>query len=67
MPYHMKMKFQEQLKHLSPESLGQVVDFIMKKCPEAFQEEGNDNAQLYLDSLDYNTFEEANEYLYSLY
>jgi len=35
----------------------------MKKCPEAFQEEGNDNAQLFLDSLDYNTFEEANEYI----
>jgi hypothetical protein len=37
----------------------------MKKCPEAFQEEGSDNAQLFLDSLDYNTFEEANEYFVS--
>jgi len=37
----MKMKFQEQLKHLTPEGLGQIVDFIMKKCPEAFQEESN--------------------------
>lgn len=56
------MKFQEKLKHLSPEDLGRVVDFIMRKCPEAFQEEDNDNAQLILDNLDAGTFEEANEF-----
>jgi hypothetical protein len=55
-PYHEKMRFQEKLKHLSPEDLGQVVDLIMKKCPEAVQEDDNDNAQLLLDNIDGATF-----------
>ena len=62
-PYHAKMQFQEQLKHLAPEELGQIVDFIGRRCPEAFQEEDNDNAQLLLDNLDAPTFEEAREYV----
>lgn len=60
-PYHEKMKFQEKLKHLSPEDLGHVVDVIMKKCPEAFREEDNDNAQLHLDNIDAVSFEEISE------
>jgi hypothetical protein len=38
-PYHQKMKFQEQLKHLSAEELGQVVELITRRCPDAFQED----------------------------
>ena len=55
------MKFQEKLKHLSAEDLGHVVDVIMKKCPDAFKEEDNDNAQLHLDNIDAASFEEINE------
>lgn len=55
------MKFQEQLKHLSPEDLGTIVDLIMKKCPEALQEDDNDNAQLLLDNIDISTFDEVVE------
>lgn len=54
--YHEKMKFQEKLKHLSPEDLGQVVDVVMRKCPEAFEVQDNDNAQLFLDSIDLPLF-----------
>lgn len=56
MPYHQKLKLQEKLKHLSPEDLGQVVEFIGQKCPSAVLEEDNDNAQLVLDYLDAVTF-----------
>ena len=55
------MKFQEKLKHLSAEDLGTVIDIIMKKCPEAIQEEDHDNAQLLLDNIDLMTFEEISE------
>lgn len=61
MPYHQKLKLQEKLKHLSPEDLGQVVEFIGQKCPSAVLEEDNDNAQLVLDYLDAVTFEETME------
>lgn len=60
--YHEKMKFQEKLKHLSPEDLGKVVDVIIRKCPDAFEEQDNDNAQLFLDNIDIALFEELNEY-----
>ena len=33
----------------------------MKKCPEALQEEDNDNAQLLLDNIDSATFDELGE------
>ena len=59
------MKFQEKLKHLSAEDLGTVVDIIMKKCPEALQEEDHDNAQLLLDNIDLTTFEEISEYFWN--
>ena len=34
----------------------------MRKCPDAFEEQDNDNAQLLLDNLDLSVFEELNEY-----
>lgn len=54
------------MKHLSPEDLGKVVDLIMRKCPDAFEEQDNDNAQLLLDNLELPLFEELNEYSYPL-
>lgn len=62
--YHEKMKFQEKLKHLSPEDLGQLVDVVIRKCPEAFEAVDNDNAQLILDNIDQPLFNELNEYLH---
>lgn len=59
--YHEKMKFGEKLKHLSSEDLGTIVDVVMRKCPAAFHEEENDNAQLLVDNIDAATFAELNE------
>ena len=38
-----------------------MVDFIIKKCQDAFQEEDNESAQILLDNIDCATFEQANE------
>lgn len=35
----------------------------MRGCPEAFVEEDNDNAQLILDNLDENTFNQVSRYV----
>lgn len=34
----------------------------MRKCPDAFEEQDSDNAQLLLDNLELPLFEELNEY-----
>lgn len=61
--YHEKMKFQEKLRHLSPEDLGQLVDVVIRKCPDAFELVDNDNAQLLLDNIELPLFNELNESL----
>lgn len=50
------MKFYEKLKHLSPQEIGHIVQEIIKRCPSAFKENGNDHAQLVVDNLDSDTF-----------
>lgn len=55
------MKFQEKLKHLSPEDLGKVVDIVMSKCPDAFEVQDNDSAQLLLDNIELPLFLELSE------
>ena len=63
--YHQQMKIQEQLKHLSPEALGEVAKFISEHCPQAWEEEG-DNAKLYLDSVPLPVFRQLQEYSHPL-
>jgi hypothetical protein len=40
------------------------VNFIIAHCPDVFQEEDGDSAQLYLDNLDIKGFEQLNEYVF---
>lgn len=53
------MKFYEKLKHLSPQAIGQVVTEVQTRCPSAFKEVGDDNAQLLVDNMDVKTFREV--------
>lgn len=50
------MKFYEKLRHLGPEEVGQIVTEVMAKCPGAFKQTDDENAQLVVDKLDQSTF-----------
>lgn len=39
------------------------MNFIIAHCPDVFQEDDGDSAQLYLDNLDIKGFEQLNEYI----
>ena len=60
------MKFYGKLKQLAPEQIGQIVAEIIKKCPSAFKENDDENAQLHVDNLDLVTFQEVNKLADSL-
>jgi hypothetical protein len=53
------MKFYERLRHLGTQDVAAVVSEIVAKCPSAFKENGEDNAQILVDSLDGKTFTEV--------
>lgn len=53
------MKFYGKLKQLAPEEIGQIVAEIIKKCPSAFKENDEENAQLMVDNMDLATFQDC--------
>jgi len=56
-----KQKFSDRLKNLNAYSLGFVVEAIMEKCPGAFRETGEDNAEIIVDNMDCNILKQINE------
>ena len=61
------MKFYEKLKNLSPHEIGRVVEEVINKCPSAFKELDDENAQIVLDSMDISSFSEINTILNEIF
>lgn len=61
------MKFYEKLKNLTPHEVGRVVEEIITRCPSAFNEVDDENAQIILDNLSPTNFNEVNNLLNEIF
>ena len=61
------MKFYEKLKNLTPHEVGRIVEEIISRCPSAFNEIDEENAQVILDNLNVSSFNEVNNLLNEIF
>ena len=54
------MKFYEKLKNLAAHEIGRVVEEVINKCPSAFKEVDDENAQIILDNMSAPIFTQIN-------
>ncbi|CEP01565.1 Bromo domain-containing protein [Plasmodiophora brassicae] len=57
-----KVKFSQLVNQLTPQQIGRVVDMISKACPEALNEEDEEDLEIEVDKIDRDTLHNLNVY-----
>jgi len=57
-----RLKFSQLVNQLAPEQLGTLVEMIQKDCPEALNEEEDDEIEIEINNIDTNTLQALNNY-----